>query len=124
MRSLSRQWVGALSHYRRHRNDEHREAVIEEALRYTGFHLESDLAGSFYWSEAPLARRVAVLLFLVDRGVVFRTMRDGRLVFEVDEKAEAWALSQPALIPYLAPTLELVAALRHAQARRNPRPTR
>jgi hypothetical protein len=116
--------VSKLSHYRRHRNDEHREALVEEALRYTGFHLESDLSGSAYWSEAPLARRVAVLLFLVDRGVVSRIVRDGRIVFKVDDQAENWALSLPALVPYLNPTLELIAALRRAQARRSPRSTR
>lgn len=122
--TLSRQWVGCLAHYRRHRNDEHREALIEEALRYTGFHLESDLTGSAYWAQAPLARRVAVLLFLVDRGVVTRTVREGRIVFEVDAEAEAWALSQPALTPYLDPTLELIAALRRSQTRRGPRASR
>jgi hypothetical protein len=109
--------VGRLAHFRRHRNDEHREALVEEALRFIGFQLESDLAGLPYWSEAPLARRVAVLLFLVDRGVVTRARRDGRIVFEVDDEAESWALSQPALTPYLDPTLELIAALRRAQAR-------
>jgi hypothetical protein len=112
--------VGRLAHYRRHRNDEHREALVEEAIRFTGFHLESDLSDCPYWSDAPLARRVAVLLFLVDRGVVTRSRRDGRIVFEVDEEAENWAVSQPALTPYLDPTLELIGALRRVQARRPP----
>lgn len=115
---LARQWVGALAPYRRHKNDEHREALVEEAVRYVGFHLEDDLDGSPYWSKAPLARRVAVLLFLVDRGVVARTPRGGRIVFEVAEDAEAWAFAQSALVPYLDPTLELIATLRQAQARR------
>src|SRR5262245_25447351 len=74
----SRQWVGRLAPYRHHRNDEHREALVEEALRYAGFHLEHELSNSSYWASAPLARRVAVLLFLVDRGAVDRVVRDGR----------------------------------------------
>jgi hypothetical protein len=93
------------------------EALVDEALRYTGLHLENDLSGSSFWSRAPLARRVAVLLFLVDRGVVVRACRHGRRVFEPLETAEAWVISQPALVPYLTPTLELVAALRHEQVR-------
>src|SRR3954468_18016844 len=115
-RALSRQWVGRLAAYRHHRNDEHREALIEEALRFAGFQLESDLSESSYWSQAPLARRVAVLLFLVDRAAVNRSSWHGRIVYEASPDAETWAAAQPALAPYLAPTLELIAALRHAQA--------
>jgi hypothetical protein len=118
VRDLSRQWVQLLAHYRRHRNDEHIDALVEEALRYTGLHLENDLSGSPYWSKAPLARRVAVLLFLVDRGVVRRASSHGRRVYEPLEHAEEWVASQPSLIPYLTPTLELIAALRHEQTRR------
>jgi len=112
IRNLSLQWVGRLAPYRLHRNDEHREALIEEALRYSGLHLENDLSGSDYWSKWPLARRVAVLLFLVDRGVVVRGVRQGRRVFEPVAEAETWVSTQPALTPYVAPTLELLAALR------------
>jgi hypothetical protein len=117
-RALSRQWIGRLASYRHHRNDEHREALIEEALRFAGFQLESDLSGSPYWAQAPLARRVAVLLFLIDRGAAIRTSFRGRVVYEATPDAETWAASQPALAPYLEPTLELIAALRNAQARR------
>lgn len=116
VRALSRQWIGQLAHFRRHRHDEHREALVEEALRYVGLHLESELSSSAYWAEAPLARRVAVLLYLVDRGMVARVRRDGRIVYEVDEEAENWAYAQPSLVPYLHPTLELIAALRNAQS--------
>jgi hypothetical protein len=123
VRDLSRQWVDLLAHYRRHRNSEHIDALVEEALRYTGLHLENELSESPYWSRAPLARRVAVLLFLVDRGVVRRVMSQGRRVYEPLEHAEEWVASQPSLIPYLTPTLELLAALRHEQTRRS-RPTR
>jgi hypothetical protein len=117
VRDLSRQWVDRLAPYRRHRNDEHLEALVEEAARFAGLHLENDLSHSAYWSKAPLARRVAVLLFLVDRGAVVRNTLDGRTVFEPTDDAEAWAASQPTLIPYLAPVLELIAALRHEQTR-------
>ncbi len=118
IRNLSLQWVGRLAPYRLHRNDEHREALIEEALRYTGLHLENDLSGSDYWSKWPLARRVAVVLFLVDRGVVVRGVRKGRRVYEPVADAETWVCAQPALAPYVAPTLELLAALRREQAPR------
>ena len=117
-RTLARQWVGRLATYRTHRNDEHREALIEEAAKFAGFHLESDLSGSAYWQEAPLSRRVAVLLFLVDRGAASRSAWRGRLVYEAAPDAETWAASQPALAPYLGPTLELIASLRNSQARR------
>jgi hypothetical protein len=123
VRDLSRQWVELLAHYRRHRNDEHLDALVEEALRYTGLHLENDLSGSSYWSKAPLIHRVAVLLFLVDRGVVRRISSHGRRVYEPLDHAEEWVSSQPSLIPYLTPTLELIAALRYEQMRRA-RPSR
>lgn len=123
VRDLSRQWVDQLAHFRRHRNVEHLEALIEEALRYTGLHLENELSDSPYWSKAPLARRVAVLLFLVDRGVVRRVSSHGRRVYMPTDHAEDWVSSQPSLIPYLTPTLELIAALRHEQTRRS-RPSR
>ena len=123
VRDLSRQWVEPLAPYRRHRNDEHLDALVEEALRYTGLHLENDLSDSPYWSRAPLARRVAVLLFLVDRGVVRRVIRRAVASSKPLEHAEDWAASQPSLVPYLTPTLELLAALRREQSRRS-RPSR
>ena len=117
-RTLSRHWVGRLAPYRLHKNDEHREALIDEALRFAGFHLEADLAESAFWREASLSRRVAVLLFLIDREVVIRSSWRGRIVYEATPEAETWAASQPALTPYIDPTLELLAALRNAQSRR------
>lgn len=119
VRDLTRQWVERLASYRRHRNDEHLEALVEEALRYTGLHLEDDLSRSEYWAKAPLARRVAVLLFLVDRGIVVRTSAQGRRVFEAIDTAEQWVDQQDALTLYRLPTLELIAALRREQARRS-----
>ena len=95
VRDLSRQWVDRLAHYRAHRNDEHLEALVEEALRYTGLHLENELSGSPYWSKAPLARRVAVLLFLVDRGVVRRVTCQGRRVYEPTETPRSGSLPSP-----------------------------
>lgn len=121
-RQLARQWVDRLSPYRRHRNDEHLEALVEEAARYVGLHLEDDLAQSPYWAKSSLARRVAVLLFLVDRGVVERAIRKSSRVYEPVEGAEQWAEKQQALAPYLEPTLALIAALRRDQQRRSPSP--
>jgi hypothetical protein len=115
---LPRFWVGKLAHYGLHRNDEHCSALFEEAVRYTGLHLENDLAGSVYWSAMPLYQRAIVLLFLVDRGLVNRTVRRGRRVFEPQPDAESWVESQPSLHPYLKPTLELLCALRHELLRR------
>ncbi len=120
VRRFSRHWTGLLAHYRQHRNDEHREALVADALRFTGFRLEQDLGMSTYWSEAPLARRVAVLLYLVDRGAVSRVCRNGRTQFEALQGSEAWVETEPALQPYLGATLELIAALRADQARRSP----
>lgn len=117
-RALSRRWSGRLASYRRHRNDEHLEALFEEALRYSGLHLENDLSGSPYWSKAPLSRRIAVLLFLVDRGVVDRKVIRGIRVYEPTADAEAWVAAQPTLVPYAAPTFELIAALRDEANRR------
>jgi hypothetical protein len=121
VRDLSRQWTGRLAHFRRHRNDEHLDALVEEALRYSGLHLENNLSASAYWSQAPLARRVAVLLYLVDRGVVERKVRQGRVVYLPSEDAETWASAQQSLATYLAPTLELLAALRSDISRRTRR---
>jgi hypothetical protein len=118
VRDLSRQWTDRLVSYRRHRNDEHLEALIEEASRYTGLHLENDLSASEFWAKSPLARRVAVLLFLVDRGVVERRALKGRRVYEPRDDAEIWVAAQPALAPYAKPTLELIAALRRDRCRR------
>lgn len=117
-RALARHWTGRLAAYRRHRNDEHLEALIDEAARFAGLRLEESLRHSAYWSEAPLARRVAVLLYLVDRGVVARRLVRGRALYEAAPGAESWAAAQPALSPYLLPTLELLSSLRDEQARR------
>ncbi len=115
---LSSLWIGRLAHYRCHRNDEHRAAVFEEAVRYTGLHLENDLARSEFWSTTHLRRRAVVLLFLVDRGVVERSVRRGRRVFEPLPHAESWVAAQPSLRPYLKPTFEFLAALRRELLRR------
>jgi len=117
-RKLARDWTGRLAHYAWHRNDEHRLALIEEAARYAGLHLENDLEHSEFWSELPLPDRAAVLLFLVDRGVIERTTRRGRRVFEPLAHAESWVEDQPSLRPFLKPMRELLAALRLELLRR------
>lgn len=119
VRDFPRQWTDRLANYRRHRNDEHLEALVEEAGRYTGIRLENDLAESSYWAKASLSRRVAVLLFLVDRGVVERQSRQAQLVYAPRDNAESWVVSQIALAPYAGPTLELIAALRNEISRRS-----
>ena len=118
LRALSRPWNGRLAAYRAHRHDEHLEALVAEALRFCGLVLENDLIASAYWAEAPLARRAAVLLFLVDRGAVERRAVEGRYQYEATADAEAWVAAQPSLAPYLDATLELIAALRGARSRR------
>ncbi len=115
---LARDWNGRLAHYATHRNDEHRLALLEEAARYTGLHLENDLCGSEFWSRSPLHQRAAVLLFLVDRGVVERTTRRGRRVYEPLAHAESWSEDQPSLRPFRGPILEFLTALRLELQRR------
>lgn len=119
VRDFARSWTGSLADYRNHANDEHLEALIEEAARYAGLHLENDLSRSQYWSKASLGRRIAVLLFLVDRGVVNRRTVKGRRFYEPTPDAESWVISQPSLTPYVQPSLELIGALRNVQSRRN-----
>jgi hypothetical protein len=115
---LARDWTGRLRHYAAHRNDEHRLALLEEAARYSGLHLENDLVRSDFWSRSPLYQRAAVLLFLVDRGVVERTTRRGRRVYEPLAHAESWCEDQPPLRPYRAAVLEFLTALRLELQRR------
>jgi hypothetical protein len=118
-RELSRPWSDRLAAYRNHRNDEHLEALVDEAARYAGLHLENDLSRSPYWSKASLGHRVAVLLYLVDRGVVERHALKSRRTYQPRDDAEVWVLAQPSLTPYATPTLELLAALRNAMSRHN-----
>lgn len=89
-------------------------------MRFAGLRLEALLSGSRYWQEAPLARRAAVLLFLVDRGAVIRRRVENRYVYEATPEAEAWVCAQPSLAPYVVPTLDLIAALRLDVAYRTP----
>ncbi len=118
MKKTSTGWIGRLSHYASHQNDEHCQALIEEAIRYTGLHLENDLSGSDFWGERTLLARAGLLLFLVDRGVVERSIRRGRRVYEPLPHAESWVASQPAFKTRLRPVLEFVSALRHELQRR------
>ncbi len=111
-------WSGRLAHYAAHQNDEHRQALFAEAMRYSGFHLENDLAYSPYWSRVPLANRAGLLLFLVDRGIVERAIRRGRRVYEPLPHAETWVCAQPSLKQWHSPILEFVLSLRHELQRR------
>jgi hypothetical protein len=101
-----------------HRNDEHVCALLDEAIRYVGLHLELDLCRSHFWSELPLWRTASALLFLVDRGVVERSTRQGRRTYEPLPHAESWVSAQPSLRPFVKPLCELIAALRHELSRR------
>ena len=115
---LARHWVGKLGHYGSHQNDEHCVRPFEEAIRYTGLHLENDLVNSKYWSAMPLHQRALVLLFLVDRGVVERAIRRGRRVFRAAASCRVLG-REPAIAASLPErTLELIAALRHELVRR------
>ena len=115
---MARDWTGRLAHFALHRNDEHRLALFDEAARYSGLHLENDLARSDFWSESPLAERAAVLLFLVDRGVIERTARRGHRVFEPTANSESWVEAQRSLQPFQKPILELLRSLRLELERR------
>jgi hypothetical protein len=115
---IAQAWTGRLAYYGTHRNDEHLRALFEEVTRYFGLHLENDLCRSDYWSRVPLERKAAILLFLVDKGVVARSVRHGRRVFEPLAHAESWAAGQASLRPHLAPVIELFGALRHELGRR------
>ena len=107
-----------MPHYRKHRNDEHLAALFEEASRYVGLHLENDLCRSTHWSGVTLRHAAAILLFLVDKGVVVRSSRHGRRTFEPLPHAESWLSDQAPLRHYLEPLVELVSALRHDLSRR------
>ncbi|MDG3003088.1 hypothetical protein [Paludisphaera mucosa] len=117
LRELATFWTGRLAHYNAHRNDEHLNALYEETLRYVGLHLENDLSRSDYWTRVPLHRRLGVLLYLVDQGVVEMSTRHGRHQFIALPQAEEWVAQHSALRPFAKATLELVTALRHHAAR-------
>ena len=111
-------WTGRLAFYRAHRNDEHLAALYDEATRYVGLHLENDLSRSDHWSGVTLRHAAAILLFLVDKGVVARTTRHGRRIFEALPHAESWISAQAPLHSFRVPLFELVLALRHDLSRR------
>ncbi|MGC8643026.1 MAG: hypothetical protein ACP5XB_24470 [Isosphaeraceae bacterium] len=118
VRKLRKSWNGRLAHYQLHRNDEHLSALVEETSHYVGLHLDNDLSRSAYWADVRLGHTAAVLLFLVDKGVVERTVRRGRRVLEPLPHAESWVRGQAPLRPYRAAILELISALRHDLGRR------
>ncbi len=111
-------WNDRLAHYRNHRNDEHLSALFEEATRYVGLNLENDLCQSSHWSGVSLRHAAAILLFLVDKGIVARSTRYGRRIFEPLPHAESWLSGQTPLRRYMEPLVELISALRHDLNRR------
>jgi hypothetical protein len=115
---LRESWTGRLAHYRFHRNDEHLAALFEETTRYAGLHLQNDLSRSSHWDDVRLTHTAAVLLFLVDKGVVQRQVRHGRRFFEPLPHAESWISGQAPLRPFRKAILDLVSALRHDLSRR------
>ena len=115
---LASSWTGQLSHYRMHQNPEHLEALFDEAIRFNGLQLEAELARSEFWSKSPLIRRAAVLLFIVDRGMVSQRVDRRDYFFEAHPGAESWVASQASLVAYVHPTYELLSALRNHQAQR------
>lgn len=117
VQDLANHWNGHLARYRTHKNTEHLEALIGEATRFNGFALENDLSRSPYWSRVSLAERTALLLALVDRGVVIRSIEKGQAIYRAREDAVLWATGEPTLAKYLVPTLELIAALQALDCR-------
>jgi hypothetical protein len=110
---LARTWTTCLATYKTHQNMEHIEALMCEAVRFCGVALEADLKDSPFWNERSLAHRAALLLYLVDRGIVERARtRTGRPMFLVSEGAEEWVMDQLGSSHYTVPTLELLTALR------------
>jgi hypothetical protein len=112
LQQISQTWADCLVTYRSHKNLEHVEALLYEAMRFSGFELENSLERSPFWSEFSLIHRAAVVLFLVDRGVVERTIRKGRRVYLAAPDAECRVVEEIGGSPYLLPTLELIAAIR------------
>jgi hypothetical protein len=114
---IAQTWSHRLAPYRKHRNVEHLEALVDEAVHFAGFELEGRLGRSPFWCEFPLIYRAAVLLFLVDRGIVERRTRAGRRAYRPTTDAEHRILADVGHSPYLLPTLELVQALRQPRRR-------
>lgn len=113
--SLRRSWRGRLAHYARHSHGEHLEALVEDVVAFVLGELSPRLADSPYWSEAPWSRQAAVLLMLMDHGVVRRIASSkGRVRFKAVARAEEWAKGQGLLVSHLSETLEFLAAINKA----------
>lgn len=123
-REMARNWVGRLSWYRDHTNDEHLEALVEEAFFFAIFRLSPDFAEDSVWIEVPFTQRTNFLLTLVDRGVVVRRGEEGRITYEAidgaEEWAEDWAQRHSSLSKYRTPVLEMISALRQHKSRMAP----
>ncbi len=124
-REMAQNWVGCLAWYRDHKNDEHLEALVEEAFFFAVFRLSPDFADDSVWIDSPVSftQRTNFLLTLVDRGVVVRREHQGKIIYEAipgaEEWAEDWSSRHESLRKYREPVLEMLAALRHHRSRLN-----
>ena len=110
---LNQTWIGDLEGYLHHQNDEHLEALILEVQRFFERRLISYFTPKSIWHVSSCSRRVAAILFLVDRGIVNRILQpDSSTVYRPVTSSEHWILSQTDLLPVTDPLLELLSALR------------
>ncbi len=110
---LNQTWNGHLEGYLHHKNDEHVEALILEVQRFFERRLVVHLAPNSIWHISLCSRRVAAILFLVDRGIVQRILHSQpSVLYRPATSAEHWLLSQQELLPITDPVLELLSALR------------
>ena len=115
---LARDWSGRLSHYAAHRNDEHRLALLEEAARYTGLHLENDLCALrvlVAFAAAPARRSCCSSSTGASSS---GRPAAGAASTSRWRSAESWCEDQPSLRPYRGPILEFLNALRLELQRR------
>lgn len=110
---LNQTWLGQLEGYLHHKNDEHLEALILEVQRFFERRLIGYFSPKSIWHVSHCSRRVAAVLFLVDRGIVNRILQtDPTILYSPVSSAEDWVLSQTELLPVNAPLLELISAFR------------
>lgn len=110
---LNQTWIGNLEGYLHHKNDEHLEALILEVQRFFERRLITYFSTKSIWHLSNCNRRVAAVLYLVDRGILDRILQsDASIIYRPVITAENWILSQTDLLPVTAPLLELISAFR------------
>ena len=110
---LNQTWIGNLDGYLHHKNDEHLEALILEVQRFFERRLITYFPPKSIWHASNCSRRVAAVLFLVDRGILDRILQsDSSIIYRPVTSSESWILSQTDLLPVAAPLLELISAFR------------